>query len=109
MAETPTTLRGKIRAKFVALCTTVAGLLSGAALMYVSPLVDHFVKPGPPIANFGVDKDGLKITVRNQSSGGHEGWWDFGDGSALEPFDPNKTTLTHSYASGGQYPVKLTL
>jgi PKD repeat protein len=109
MAETPTTFTGKLRAKIVALVSTVAGLLSGATLMYVSPLVDRFVKPSPPIANFGVDKDGLKITVHNQSSGGHEGWWDFGDGSALEPFDPEKSTLTHAYASGGPYPVKLSL
>jgi PKD repeat protein len=109
MAETPTTLLGSLRAKIVALVSTAAGLLSGAVLMYVSPLVDHFVKPGAPIANFGVDKDGLKITVHNQSTGGHEGWWDFGDGSSLEPFDPEKTTLTHTYAGGGQYPVKLSL
>jgi PKD repeat protein len=109
MAETPTTLVGSLRAKIVALASTAAGLLSGAALMYVSPLVDHFVKPGAPIANFGVDKDGLKVTVHNQSTGGHEGWWDFGDGSALEPFDPEKTTITHAYTSGGQYPVKLSL
>jgi PKD repeat protein len=109
MAETPNTFTGKLRAKIVALVSTVAGLLSGAVLMYVSPLVDHFVKPGAPIANFGVDKDGLKITVHNQSSGGHEGWWDFGDGSALEPFDPNKTSLIHTYASAGPYPVKLSL
>src|SRR5437660_9376606 len=93
----------------MALLSTFAVLLSGAALMYVSPLVDHFVKPNPPIANFGVDKDGLKLTVHNQSSGGHEGWWDFGDGSALEPFDPDKTTFEHKYAAAGQYPVKLSL
>jgi PKD repeat protein len=109
MAETPTTFVGRLHAKILALVSTVAGLLSGAALMYVSPLVDRFVKPNPPIANFGVDKDGLKVTVHNQSSGGHEGWWDFGDGSALEPFDPEKTTLNHTYAGGGQFPVKLSL
>src|SRR5947209_20465845 len=107
MAETPNTFTGKLRAKVVALVSTAAGLLSGAALMYVSPLVDHFVKPGAPVANFGVDKDGLRIIVHNQSSGGHEGWWDFGDGSALEPFAPDKTTFEPKYGAAGQYPVKL--
>jgi PKD repeat protein len=109
MAETPTTFTGRLHAKILALVTSIAGLLSGAALMYVSPLVDRFVKPSPPIANFGVDKDGLKITIHNQSSGGHEGWWDFGDGSALEAFDPDKSTCEHKYTAAGQYPVKLSL
>jgi PKD repeat protein len=109
MAETPTSFAGTLRAKLTALFTSFVGLISGAALMYVSPLVDHFVKPGVPTANFSVDKDGWTVTVHNQSSGGHEGWWDFGDGSALEAFDPNQTALTHKYAAAGQYPIKLSL
>ncbi len=109
MAETPTTFTGKLRAKLVALITSVVGLISGACLMYVSPLVDHFVKPGVPTANFSIEKDGWTVIVHNQSSGGHEGWWDFGDGSALEPFDPDQTALTHKYTAAGQYPIKLSL
>src|SRR5439155_6130134 len=43
------------------------------------------------------------------STGGVHGWWDFGDGSALEPFDPKIDFVKHSYARPGNYSVKLTL
>ena len=33
--------------------TSIMGLLSGAVLMYVSPLVTNVIKPGKPFANFG--------------------------------------------------------
>src|ERR1019366_9701764 len=35
--------------------------------------------------------------------------WDFGDGSALEPFDPKLETVKHAYAKSGTYSVKLSL
>jgi hypothetical protein len=76
-----------------AVITGVLGLLSGAALMWLSPLVEKVVKPARPIANFGVQVDGLKATFVNQAEG-NEGWWDFGDGSPLQPFAPDQKTFT---------------
>ena len=55
---------------------TVGGLLSGAVVMYVTPLVDKVVRPSKPVANFSFEKDGLKIRFQNLSSGG-QGWWEF--------------------------------
>ena len=84
---------------------TVMGLLSGAAFMYVTPLVDRIVKPSRPLANFAVETDGLTATFYNRYTG--EGWWDFGDGSPLEPATMSQDSVTHSYAKPGTYPAKL--
>lgn len=89
--------------------TSLAGLLSGAALMYVSPLVNQAVKPAAPVANFQYEAQGLKVTLQNRSTGGHSGWWDFGDGTALEPFVADQATVSHTYARAGTYSVKLAL
>jgi hypothetical protein len=88
---------------------TGAGLLSGAAMMYISPLIDKVVKPARPIANFAVEHEGTTVTFQNRSTGTHGGWWDFGDGSALEPVDPTQQTVSHTYASPGDYTAKLTV
>ena len=87
---------------------TVAGLLSGGAVMYLSPLVDRVIKPQKPIANFAVEADGLQVTLHNRSAGG-DGWWDFGDGSALEPAPVTAPSISHAYAKPGTYTVKLSL
>jgi hypothetical protein len=84
------------------------GLCSGAVIMYVSPWVDRVVKPPRPVANFGVQVDGLQVTFVNQAEG-HEGWWDFGDGSPLQPFTPDEKTFTHEYRKPGGYTARLTL
>src|SRR6266852_8634344 len=63
----------------------IGGLVSGAIMMYASPLVDKFVKPPKPVANFEKLIDGTTITFHNRSTGATDGWWDFGDGTALEP------------------------
>ncbi|HLW67172.1 MAG TPA: PKD domain-containing protein [Gemmataceae bacterium] len=81
------------------------GLLSGAAAMYISPLVDSVVKPPKPLANFAVETDGLTATFHNRFAG--EGWWDFGDGSPLEPAEPQQASIAHLYAKPGTYTVKL--
>ncbi|MEY4394759.1 MAG: hypothetical protein RL595_2008, partial [Planctomycetota bacterium] len=49
---------------------TIGGLLSGAAAMYVTPLVDKVVRPAKPIANFSYEKDGLKVRFQNLSQAG---------------------------------------
>src|SRR5262249_4889526 len=83
------------------------GLLSGAAIMYLSPLVDRVVKPGRPLANFATETDGLTATFHNRYAG--EGWWDFGDGSQLEPAAPDQESVAHTFPRPGTYTVKLTV
>jgi PKD repeat protein len=90
-----------------AVVSSIFGLASGAVLMYVTPLVNHAVKPAEPIANFGYQAQGLAVTFQNRSSNATDGWWDFGDGSALEPFSPQQPTIAHTYTKPGSYTVKL--
>jgi hypothetical protein len=90
-----------------ALMGTVAGLLGGATMMYVSPLVDRIVKPTKPLANFAVEQQGLTVQFHNRSTGGTDGWWEFGDGSPLEPLVPEQGTVTHNYTNPGTYTAKL--
>src|SRR5438067_9103208 len=82
-----------------------AGLLSGAAVMYLSPLVDRVVKPPRPLANFAVETDGLTATFHNRFAG--EGWWDFGDGSPLEPAVAQDASISHTYSKAGTFTAKL--
>jgi hypothetical protein len=95
---------GRLKAIF----GTAAGLLSGAFMMYVSPLISKVVQPAKPVANFSVERNGLSVTFTNQSSGGGEGWFDFGDGSALEPVSAKQTSVSHTYAIPDTYTAKLT-
>lgn len=101
----PSKLSGWIKAAI----TSVFGVLSGAALMYVTPLVNNVVKPAKPVPNFAQQTSSLTVTFSNRSTGGTQGWWDFGDGSALEPYEPAKDSITHTYAKPGTYNVKLSL
>jgi hypothetical protein len=89
--------------------TSVVGLVGGACLMYFSPLIDKVIKPGAPLANFQSETDGLKVVCHNRSSNSAEGWWDFGDGSALEPFQPEQPSVSHTYARPGSYTLKLSV
>lgn len=89
--------------------TSVVGLVSGACLMYLTPIINSTIKPAQPIANFSTQITGLTVNFTNRSSGGVSGWWDFGDGSALEPFSAKQTILTHTYDRPGTYSVKLSL
>ena len=99
---------GKKGSRLKTLLGTMAGLFSGAFMMYVSPLIDKVVKPAKPVANFGIDRNGLTVTFYNQSSGGSEGWLDFGDGTPLEPVSPKQATISHTYANPESYFAKLT-
>lgn len=81
------------------------GLCSGAFATYATAIFDSVVKP-LPVANFAIAADGLTITCQNHASGDN-GWWDFGDGSPLEPFDSEQPAATHAYAKPGTYSVKL--
>src|SRR5260221_12444976 len=81
------------------------GLASGAAMMYLSPLVDRVIKPPKPLANFAVETEGLTATFHNRFAG--EGWFDYGAGSPLEPALPAEPTVEHTYPKAGTYTAKL--
>ncbi|MFM8271516.1 MAG: PKD domain-containing protein [Gemmata sp.] len=85
----------------------ILGLSGGIAGTYVTAVVDRVVKPTKPVANFAVSADGTTLTCDNRATG-ESGWWDFGDGTPLEPFAPDKP-VTHAYAKPGTYSVKLTV
>jgi hypothetical protein len=105
----PAAEAGKKTGWFKAIAGTLVGLLSGAVVTYLTPLVDHLVKPAKPLANFNKDQDGLLVTFHNRSTGGSEGWWDFGDGSPLEPVSPRDNAVSHTYPKPGTYTAKLSL
>jgi PKD repeat protein len=107
--EKPSSVTGTLRGWIKAAVTSVVGLLSGAFLMYLTPLVNNAIKPGKPVANFAIQAAGREVNFNNRSSGGVQGWWDFGDGAALEPFDPKVENVKHVYAKPGMYSVKLAL
>jgi PKD repeat protein len=84
----------------------IVGVLSGGIVMYVSPVVDKAIKPQKPVANFGIETNDLKVTFHNLSTGG-DGFWDFGDSSALVPATKQTEIITHAYSKPGRYTAKL--
>ena len=86
----------------------VFGVGSGVFVLNGTALVNQVVKPTLPVANFAVSTDGLTVTCQNHATG-DSGWWDFGDGSTLDPFDAGQQAQTHTYAKAGTYSVKLTV
>lgn len=82
------------------------GLASGVGAMYATAIVDRVAKPPKPVANFAISADGLTVTCQSHASG-ESGWWDFGDGTPLEPFDSGQQSVTHTYAKPGNYSIKL--
>jgi hypothetical protein len=84
------------------------GLCGGAFGTYATAVFDKIAKPALPVANFSAAADGFTLICQNHASG-DTGWWDFGDGSSLEPFNPNVGEVKHTYAKPGNYSVKLTV
>ena len=82
------------------------GLASGVGVMYATAIVDRVAKPPKPVANFAISHDGLTVTCQSHASG-ESGWWDFGDGTPLEPFDSGQQSVSHTYAKAGNYSIKL--
>ncbi len=82
------------------------GLGGGAAATYTTAVIDKVVKPSLPVANFSVAADGLTVTCQNHATG-ETGWWDYGDGTPLDPFAPAVPAVSHTYAKAGNYSVKL--
>jgi hypothetical protein len=87
---------------------TVGGLVSGACVMYLTAAFDKVIKPGKPVANFKVEADGLNVRFQNLAPKGSQGWWDFGDGSPLEPVS-DQEFAAHAYPAPGEYTVKMSL
>lgn len=108
-SDKPQGVTGTVAGWIKALVTSVIGLASGAFLMYLTPLVNNAIKPAKPVANFAAKVGSLTVEFNNRSTGATQGWWDFGDGSALEPFDPKSETVKHVYTRPGTYSVKLSL
>lgn len=101
----PSRIKGMVKVIF----GSFFGLCTGAVMMYANVLFDKVVKPPKPVANFAVGgADGLTVTLNNMASG-ESGWWDFGDGSPLEPFNPEQTQVAHAYPRPGTYKVGLTV
>jgi PKD repeat protein len=92
-----------------AIMSSAVGLVSGAIIMYVSPLVNSAIKPAKPVPNFSYALEGATATFNNRSTGATQGWWDFGDNSGLEPFAPNQASMAHKFPGPGTFTVKLTL
>ena len=101
--STPAKSGGWLRAVLIG----TLGLGGGAAATYVTAVVDRVVKPTKPVANFATAPDGLTLACQNHASG-ESGWWDFGDGTPLEPYAPDQH-VTHAYTKPGSYTVKLTV
>src|SRR2546421_499037 len=100
---------GKLAGWLKTLAGTVAGLVSGVVMMYVTGFVNNVVKPAKAVPIFSYDHDNLNVTFHNRSIGGTSGYWDFGDGSPLEPISPKQELVTHTYQSPGDYTAKITL
>jgi hypothetical protein len=100
---------GKLKGWLKAGIGTAGGLVSGAAVMYVTAAFNSVVKPAKPVANFKAEPAGLSVRFQNLSGKGSQGWWDFGDGSPLEPVSPEHEYVTHAYARPGEYTVKMSL
>jgi PKD repeat protein len=107
--EKPKGVKGTLSGWIKAGVTSIVGMVSGALLMYGTAFLNNTIKPAKPIANFATQVNGLTVQFNNRSTGATQGWWDFGDGSALEPFDPKAEIVKHTYAKPGTYQVKLTL
>jgi PKD repeat protein len=105
----PAGVKGTLSGWIKALVTSIVGLVSGAIIMYLTPVVNNVIKPAKPVSNFATQVAGLTVQFNNRSTGGVQGWWDFGDGTALEPFDPKAENIKHVYPKAGTYQVKLTL
>jgi PKD repeat protein len=98
----------KPKSWFKTILGTIGGLLGGAVMMYVTPLVNTAVKPEKPVANFEVTADeGVEVKFHNLSNNG-SGLWDFGDGSPLLKTETDQTVV-HAYQRAGDYTVKLAL
>jgi PKD repeat protein len=108
MAEQESPRSGKLSGWIKAILGAIGGICSGVLAMNLTAYLNNAVKPAKPIANFGAVPEGLTVQFQNLSQGG-QGWWDFGDGTPLQPVTPDHEFVTHTYPRPGDYTVKLSL
>ncbi len=87
----------------------IVGLVVAGGLMWFTPLIDRFVKPAKPLANFATEEgeDALAVTFKNLSQNAKEAKWDFGDGTPLEIVNGTQAELKHKFKKANTYKVKL--
>lgn len=87
----------------------IVGLVVAGGLMWFTPLVDRFVKPAKPLANFASEEgsDSLTVTFKNLSQNAKEAKWDFGDGTPLEIVNGTQPEVKHKFKKANTYKVKL--
>lgn len=86
----------------------VVGLVVAGGLMWFTPLIDRFVKPAKPLANFATEETSdLSVTFKNLSQNAKEAKWDFGDGSPLEVVAGDVPEVKHKFKKANSYKVKL--
>lgn len=87
----------------------IVGLVVAGGLMWFTPLVDRFVKPAKPLANFASeeDTDSLTVTFKNLSQNAKEAKWDFGDGTPLEIVTGTQAEVKHKFKKSNTYKVTL--
>lgn len=87
----------------------IVGLIVAGGLMWFTPLIDRFVKPAKPLANFSSEESDTQMTVsfKNLSQNAKQAKWDFGDGSPLEIVDGNVAEVKHKFKKANTYKVKL--
>jgi PKD domain len=99
----------RIKGMFKVVVGSFLGLCTGAIMMYANAIFDKVVKPPKPVANFSVGEvEGLTVSLQSMASG-QSGWWDFGDGSPLEAYEPEKPLVSHTYTKPGNYRVALSV
>ncbi len=108
MAENEAASGGSVKSWFKMGLGTIGGLLSGVVVMYFNAAFNQVVKPAKPVPNFTFETQGLTVRFHNLSTSG-QGWWDFGDGSPLDPVVPKKDLVEHTYPRPGDYHAKLSL
>ncbi|HQR09604.1 MAG TPA: PKD domain-containing protein [Gemmatales bacterium] len=87
----------------------ILGLVVAGGLMWFTPLVDRFIKPAKPLANFSTEEgdDTLSVTFKNLSQNAKQAKWDFGDGSPIEILNGTQAEVKHKFKKPGTYKVKL--
>lgn len=87
----------------------IMGLVVAGGLMWFTPLVDRFVKPAKPLANFASEEgtDSLSVTFKNLSQNAKQAKWDFGDGTPLEIVEGTQSEVKHKFKKANTYKVKL--
>lgn len=87
----------------------VVGLVVAGGLMWFTPLIDRYVKPAKPLANFSSEEgtDSLTVTFKNLSQNAKQAKWDFGDGTPLEIVEGDQTELKHKFKKPNTYKVRL--